>query len=828
MDAIDYNFMSDYLLAKNKATEVKDKVPNNIFGSLQSSPFNTFAEGGDLQTHGADWSTGTTFINAGGTHEENPYDGVQLGVDQQGKPNLLEEDETVFNDYVFSKRIKADAKTKKALHLSKNSDLSMADISKKINEEAAERPNDPISQNALQRKMSLLMENQERQKAEELQKQFESLPQEQQDAIIQQIAQQQQLAQQQAIAEQQGQMPPEGQEEQMQNPQMQDMQMMEQQPSDEQMMQMQQQAMQEPIASQEEYAYGGQVNRFDNGGIKEVLYGLAGAHTDPEWESWYKEHMGGHHGGDTTPLDFDKLSWDDVKNNPQLISALTNDNGDLADAIKRGYDFGQYKAANNKYDFADFNEKTLLPYTASLNPGNTDGHYVPDKNFDMKGYKSIEDYENSDEHKGYTQYMADVINRAKGIKYKAEFDTPYKDVKWADNNNKLSESDYNALQTLANTANGTMLKDGSTVKMFDTDNNGFSTIASNAGDTWNHLRTDKEKGIFHLNPEVNKRGKSVKNIVQNEDGSYSEIVGNVPKDWQKVNSYNYQNKKEDSTLNYYKRATTQTTNPNGTAPQGDNGKGEKYVPILKDERLRYSPIAGKVATLGMRALGIGKPNYSNLDAAINTAAQSPIPASYERIGNYLKYDPVDIWAEQNKANANSLATDRYIMNNNAGLGTKMAGLIANGYNRQLANNDLFIKGHESDFNQKANVATFNRDTDKFNADNYNKLSMFNAEQYNRQRNTLASLQMQAAKEKLEGDASWNKGLYTDIGGIFTDLGKIGKENAQHNMIAKMAADNLFGNVSDKQNVFADYIKKAPTTTAKQISARGGKIKRRRR
>lgn len=35
-----------------------------------------FALGGDIQTHGADWDTGVNHVNAGGTHEENPYDGV--------------------------------------------------------------------------------------------------------------------------------------------------------------------------------------------------------------------------------------------------------------------------------------------------------------------------------------------------------------------------------------------------------------------------------------------------------------------------------------------------------------------------------------------------------------------------------------------------------------------------------------------------------------------------------------------------------------------------------------------------------------------------------
>ena len=50
--AIDYGFMSDYLTTKSKAAEARNKVGGgNIFGSLQATPFSTFALGGDMQTN---------------------------------------------------------------------------------------------------------------------------------------------------------------------------------------------------------------------------------------------------------------------------------------------------------------------------------------------------------------------------------------------------------------------------------------------------------------------------------------------------------------------------------------------------------------------------------------------------------------------------------------------------------------------------------------------------------------------------------------------------------------------------------------------------------
>lgn len=46
--AIDYGFMSDYLVAKNKSAEAKNKISTNVFGNLPITPFSTFALGGGI------------------------------------------------------------------------------------------------------------------------------------------------------------------------------------------------------------------------------------------------------------------------------------------------------------------------------------------------------------------------------------------------------------------------------------------------------------------------------------------------------------------------------------------------------------------------------------------------------------------------------------------------------------------------------------------------------------------------------------------------------------------------------------------------------------
>lgn len=122
---------------------------------------NYYAYGGELPRTG-DWSNGVIEINAGGSHEENPNGGVPMGVDQNGTPNLVEEGEVVFNDYVFSKRLDAPEELLEQVKLPKKyADKPFADVAKLIQKESAERPNDYISKNGLADGMIKLMTVQE-------------------------------------------------------------------------------------------------------------------------------------------------------------------------------------------------------------------------------------------------------------------------------------------------------------------------------------------------------------------------------------------------------------------------------------------------------------------------------------------------------------------------------------------------------------------------------------------------------------------------------------------------------------------------------------------
>lgn len=124
-------------------------------------PFNPFGDGGLMGTHGADFTNGVTVINNGGYHEENPHEGVQIGVDYNGIPNLVEEGEVIYNDYVFSNRIKVPDSVKQKYKLKGGKGLTFADAAKRIQKESEERPNDPISKRGLEDGLIKLMQEQE-------------------------------------------------------------------------------------------------------------------------------------------------------------------------------------------------------------------------------------------------------------------------------------------------------------------------------------------------------------------------------------------------------------------------------------------------------------------------------------------------------------------------------------------------------------------------------------------------------------------------------------------------------------------------------------------
>lgn len=211
----DFWLASQQLALQNKAIDNKNKP-----AQLPNSFTNINAFGGDLQTHGADWSTGFSHVKKGGTHEENPKGGVTVGHDAQGVPNMVEEGEIIANtkefggkvvkDYVFSDRLKVPEYSKEHKGeelpyemkvLKKYEGKTFAEGGKMIEKNSGvdERPNDVMAQNMAASDAFYLMQAQEKERMKkmlsELMEQIDNLPPEQAQAALMQVAQMMQQAQ---------------------------------------------------------------------------------------------------------------------------------------------------------------------------------------------------------------------------------------------------------------------------------------------------------------------------------------------------------------------------------------------------------------------------------------------------------------------------------------------------------------------------------------------------------------------------------------------------------------------------------------------------------
>lgn len=293
----------DYLASVIPNTANRINMQNNLSVKQNYASF-----GGNLNTAGANFTTGMKHINTGDTHENNPYEGVPMGVDPQGTPNLVEEGETIYNDYVFSDRLKVPKQkikkgqtkfTQEEKILHKYEGKTYADAAKKAEKDSGvdERPNDNIAKRGFETILEILAQSQEQQRAEEdkekmqqqleaLQEYLNSLPPEEREQIIQQIQQQltgqevpqqgiPQQVQQQGVPQDQQQMMQQQQQlspeeiamMQQQQPQQQEMSPEQQTMLQQQMQQqppMEEQSMQEPQQQVQTQAYGGKL--YEEGG----------------------------------------------------------------------------------------------------------------------------------------------------------------------------------------------------------------------------------------------------------------------------------------------------------------------------------------------------------------------------------------------------------------------------------------------------------------------------------------------------------------------------------------------------------------------------------
>ena len=744
MGAIDYDFMSDYLTQKKRENDIKSKT-----GKITSMPAfmsNSFAIGGDLQTNGGDFSSGLTHINAGQSHELNPNEGVQLGTDPEGVPNLVEEGETVFNDYVYSNRIKCDDATKQLFHISKKRDITYADLSKRLEKEIAERPSDPISKAGFEKQMEMLEEQQERQKAEmeaeRAKAAFNALSPEEQTALMQQRAEQEAMAQQQAMAEQQS---------AMQQPTPEEIDMVQQQ-----IQQMQQADGSNAVLGQEPdrhyidnsaiaMANGGKINRFDSGGkknsgkFKDEKADNWGIFTRPGLEAFIESYR-------------NRLNMAETE---EQKKAIRKEAIDEFNAIQKGYADIYQDSSSGNFEYSDAVKKHQMNFDKAK--GNT-GFYSRD---DAGNVKNL---------------IAEAIDMPKGHATDDKPDSWY-DGYWGPRT---------SIRNFGSTAYG---NDAYYKPLVDEFRELGLTYAPNA--EWKH-------------------GDNMLYGLSMAEAPATERPADWTPEWQGNNPQ----------VQVITTPSSQSTAENGTS-EGTKNKG--VIPDLKKET--SFGLFGPAVGLGLMGLGVGKPNVASYDAAASGAGNYTT-ADWMPRGDFLTYKPIDPWRWTNPILANSRATDRAIVNNSGGnRGTAMAGLLANGYNTTIGLGEAGLKGEDANFDRRLKIAAHNADVHKSNQGEYGVTSRFNADAYNNANRASAQMKLHAASAKDDANRWWASNLYGNINGLFDNINQWEKWKRDHNSVARMAANGVFGVGTEDTPIFGDYVRE--DKKGKRSASNGGKLKKKR-
>lgn len=163
MDAAKYNLVENgnpFAIQQQVAEEQAARKAEAVRPLIEWDKLNKIT---DLHNMNVEFAEGGyTEFNAGGSHEENPNNGVQFGVNPETQePMKAEEGEVKVGDYIFSNRIKPDTAILKVLGLPQKGELSYADIAKDLKKKLDKRPNDEIMKKYYDQNIEKLKQAQE-------------------------------------------------------------------------------------------------------------------------------------------------------------------------------------------------------------------------------------------------------------------------------------------------------------------------------------------------------------------------------------------------------------------------------------------------------------------------------------------------------------------------------------------------------------------------------------------------------------------------------------------------------------------------------------------
>lgn len=790
--ALGYDLMTDYMTMRNKQARAKGNTVTYL-GSMPDSGQTAargwkhgnggmlneyadngdtfFALGGDIQGNSSDFSTGLAHIGAGGTHEQNPHQGVRMGIAQDGQPNLVEEDETIYDNYVFSNRLKPGKEVLGKFKINaKAGKLSYADVSKRLEREASERPNDPISRKSLEQSLHKLMEAQEQQKAEEQEKELmrylESLSPEEQQQLLAQAAQQ----------------PMEGQP-------------TEGQPT------MEQPVMEQPGEEALVGACGGKLGHtYEGGGWKTPLADYLGLHSPSAWSDFAKRHgMDGFDINSYTDDEEGYAQWRKDKYYQMLVEAIGKDKPALAHALNNGYSLFSKEEKKPGYAWDDLYKAMNAYNESNVKAGNASLYGIDSASspsiYGLGNFDNLKAMEEDGRYKDFTDKVLEVINGKPTWKMDADGNiigvdeslVPY--IKY--------------LQTYAG-----RVPEGTNIgNMIVNDGNGNFSFNADAAKWYEKARYDGFGGAGHFTPVMNEvkpvtanymiNGKDVEDYLGTPSGKPVSTYS-----WVDANGIRHTN-------NYYGAPVVEEAGKE----EKDNGN---RMPYDKKEVLRYAAPIGSLVGLGMWGAGTGKPDLGAYSGLMDYANQMDGRADVAYIGNKRRYVPKDVNAPLNEILASGRGTDRALVNNGTSFGGKAEGLLANGYNTLLAMAKNQGSVDALNETQRKEVFDANQKTDMFNAESSNKASMANAEMRNNAARFKGELMGNIIQQRENARSGWYNSLYKGVSGLFGNLYNMGEEASRYNSLAGLANDGVFGVLSED----APYYMRGKAPSAKGKRKKG--------
>ena len=792
-----------------------------------------FADGGMFE-HPAEYNHGGYFsldpelikINQGGTHEQNPLNGVPMGFDENGIPNLVEEGETIFDDYVFSNRL---APTEQQLAegglATKYKDHTFADISAKIAKQYEETPNDEISKESMKESMQRLRTIQEQVKEDkEAEEQinamndFAMMPPEEQQAAMTQMQQQQQ---------------PEmlGAPEEM--------------PAEEPMPE---EVPQEVPMGMEAYnnapidmmAFGG--NLFTPGGdLKEKAHRRAVREVVPigASESFYEDIIKEKEEQILAELIEEQINEEKTqearqqkakqlrKQYPSLVGDIEEETSNnvtssdtyteslgasnyeeaRAESIRRAREKANEGRGGSKIDgrstdgVAGTADKRSYN-TARYNEGMT-AEQKREAWYDSSGKALIDSLNNAkkdwdtrglkgDELKKEQQAYVNAMNAVQEAYTKA-YEAGYDPTTSTSNKNEA----VRVLQELWKKNQGNkyfdnLMKSIST-KGITGDNSDQGWVDSLWGDITRNRNWGLTEYFGESAPVPDELVSTLKNAgisytpnYEYGDDGYKAYKFGLLSDREPMGLTPIPEGKSLDGISDQKAGLEMRDIP--LTPEQERAKRRALRQAAREERrgtsgddgllptwMRYAPIVGA----GISAIWdmAQKPDYSVAEAVSNAARNVP-RARFNPIGNYLTYRPVDRNFYLNQVRNQGLANERAVLNaSGANQGAATAALLANQYNTQTAIGNSLMQQELANRQNEQQVAQFNRGTDQ-----YNSQGLFNESIYNhRSGMQRAQMGITAAQLRQAERQRRNAAISADLTNLFQGIGDIGWENMNINM-----------------------------------------------